>query len=107
AFIQSVVSNSPAENAGLQAHDQIVSLAGKSLKSGEWLKILSRYKTGHSVPVVVKRDRRTIKTNMIMGPPERFDYTIEERPDVTAEQKVLRASWLNGIGYKLTQETRF
>lgn len=96
-FIQNVISNSPAEDAGLQAHDEIVSLGGKPVRSGgEWLKILARFKTGDSVPVVVKRARRTITANMILGQPERFDYKIEERADATAEQKSLRVSWLTG-----------
>jgi len=48
------------------------------------------------VPVTVKRDRRTINTNLVLRQPERFDYRIEERPDATAEQKALRAAWLSG-----------
>ncbi len=95
ATTQVVVSNSPAENAGLQAKDQIVSLAGKEI-SEDWLKTLARFKPGDSVPVTIKRDRRTIKTNLVLGQPERFDYKIEERADATPEQKALRASWLSG-----------
>ena len=95
-FIQNVAGNSPAEDAGLQARDEIVSLGGKPVRSGEWLKILARFNTGDSVPVVVKRDRRTITANMILGQPERFDYRIEERADATAEQKALRSAWLKG-----------
>ena len=66
------------------------------MTSDSWLKTLARYKTGDAVPIVVKRDRRTIKTSIVLGQPERFDYRIEEKPDATAEQKVLRAAWLNG-----------
>ena len=94
-MIQNVRSNSAAEDAGLQANDEIVSLGGKQVTK-DWLKTLARYKTGDSVPVVVRRDRRTIKANLVLGQPERFEYKIEERLDVTAEQKALRASWLNG-----------
>ena len=95
ATLQFVVSNSPAENAGLQAKDQIISLAGKEI-SEEWLKTLARFKSGDSVPVTIKRDRRTIKTSLVLGQTERFEYKIEERPDATIEQKALRASWLSG-----------
>ena len=93
AIVQNVRNNSPAEDAGLQAEDQIVSLGG-ARDAKDWLKTLARYKTGDSIPVVVKRDRRTIKTNIVLGQPERFDYRIEENPDATAEQKALRAAWL-------------
>ena len=94
--IQNVRNNSPAEDAGLQANDELVSLAGKPVTRASWLKTLARFKVGDSVPVVVRRDRRTIKANIVLGQPERFVYRIEERADATAEQKALRASWLNG-----------
>jgi len=92
--IENVRNNSPAEDAGLQAGDQILSLAGKDVTK-DWLKTLARFKTDDSVPITVKRDRQTIKTNIVLGQPERFDYRIEEQTDATAEQKVLRAAWLN------------
>ncbi len=94
--IENVRNNSPAEDAGLQSQDAIVSLGGKDVTKDSWLKTLARYKTGDSVPVVVRRDRRTIKTNIVLGQPERFDYKIEERSDATAEQKALRTAWLSG-----------
>ena len=95
-IIQSVRSNSPAENAGLQVNDEIVSLAGKAVTQNSWMKTLARFKTGDSVPVVVKRDRRTIKASLVLGEPERFEYRIEEKGDATGEQKALRAAWLSG-----------
>jgi hypothetical protein len=60
------------------------------------LKTLARFKPGDSVAVTVKRDRRTIKTNIVLGQPERFDYKIEEMPGATVEQKRLRAAWFKG-----------
>ncbi len=94
-IIENVRNGSPAENAGLQAGDEIVSLAGKELTK-QWLKTLARYKPGDSIPITVKRDRRTIKTTMVLKEPERFDYRIEESPTATSEQKALRIAWLRG-----------
>lgn len=94
--IENVRNNSPAEDAGLQSGDEVVSLGGKSVTTDSWLKTLARFKSGDSVPITVKRDRRTIKTNVVLGQPDRYDYGIEEKPDATAEQKALRARWLNG-----------
>jgi predicted metalloprotease with PDZ domain len=96
ATIENVRNNSPAEDAGLQANDQILLLAGKEVTRDSWRRTLARFKRGDSVPVTVKRDRRTIKTNIVLGQAERFDYRIEEKVDATAEQKQLRASWLSG-----------
>lgn len=95
-IIETVRNNSPAEGAGLQSGDEIVSLAGKPATKDSWLQILAQYKSGDAVQVVAERDRRTIKASMVLGAPERFEYRIEERPDATAEQKALRGAWLNG-----------
>jgi predicted metalloprotease with PDZ domain len=95
ASIEAVINNSPAENAGLQEKDEIISLAGKPITQ-EWRKTLAGFKPGDSVPITIKRDRRTINANIVLGQPERFDYTIEEKPDATAAQKASRAAWLNG-----------
>jgi predicted metalloprotease with PDZ domain len=87
---------SPSENAGLQKNDEIVSLGGKKVTKDSWLKTFARYKKGDRVPVVVKRDRRTIKAEIVLGEPERFEYRLEEKPDATDQQRRLRAAWLSG-----------
>jgi len=94
--IGSVRNDSPAEDAGLQEGDQIVSLGRKNISRENWLVTLARYKQGDRVPITVKRDRRTIQTTIVLREPERFEYRIEERKDATAAQKGLRAIWLKG-----------
>ena len=91
-----VRNGSPAEDAGLQEGDEIISLGRKNVKSENFLVSLSRYKQGDRVSISVKRDRRMIQTTLVLGPPERFEYRIEERKDATPEQKALRAAWLKG-----------
>lgn len=94
--IEYVRNDSPAEVAGLQGGDEIVDLAGKPLKESSWRATLARYKIGQSIPITVKRNRRTIKANLVLTEAERFEFKIEERTDATAEQKAMRAAWLNG-----------
>jgi len=96
AVIDNVRNGSPGENAGLQSRDEILSLDGKKIQDDSWRQTLARFKPGQAVPIVVKRDRRTIETNLVLGQPERFDYIIEEKRDATPQEKALRASWLNG-----------
>ena len=96
AIIDDVRNGSAAEDAGLQSKDEVISLGGNKITADSWRKTLARYKPGDSVPVTVKRDRRTINANIVLGQPERFEYTIEEKPGATAEQKTLRAAWLRG-----------
>jgi predicted metalloprotease with PDZ domain len=94
AVIENVRNGSPAEAAGLQKNDEIVSLAGRPFKRDTWLQTLARYKQNDNVPIVVKRDRRTIQTSIKLGPPDRFDYRLEDLPSVTEQQKLLRNDWL-------------
>jgi predicted metalloprotease with PDZ domain len=91
-----VRNDSPAEDAGLQQGDQIVSLGRKNVTRENWLVSLGRYKQGDRVPITVKRNRQTIQTTVVLGSPERFEYRIVERKDATPEQKALRAAWLKG-----------
>jgi predicted metalloprotease with PDZ domain len=95
AVIENVRNYSPAETAGLQKNDEIVSLAGRKVTK-EWLKTLARYNKGDAVPVVVKRDRRTIKKEIMLGEPERVEYRIEEKANATTEQREIRTAWLTG-----------
>lgn len=94
-IIQNVRNSSPAEEAGLSAGDWIVSIAGGEMTK-DWLKTLARHKRGESIPVTVKRDRRMIKTNIVLKEVERFEYRIEENQGATPEQKALRNAWLRG-----------
>jgi predicted metalloprotease with PDZ domain len=94
--IGSVRNDSPAEDAGLQEGDEIVSLGRKNVSRENWLVALARYKQGDRVPITVKRDRHTIQTAIVLREPERFEYKIEERKDATAKQQALRQVWLRG-----------
>jgi predicted metalloprotease with PDZ domain len=94
--IDSVRNDSPAEEAGLQSGDQIISLGRKNISRENWLVALARYKEGDRIPVTVKRDRRTIQTVIVLRAPERFEYKIEERKDATPKQKAARQAWLKG-----------
>ncbi|HEX6728570.1 MAG TPA: PDZ domain-containing protein [Pyrinomonadaceae bacterium] len=94
--IENVRPNSAAEDSGLQIGDEIVELGGRKLRSESWRSTLSRYKPGDSVPITVRRDRRVIKANLVLGQPDQFNYEIVERPDATSEQKALRVAWLTG-----------
>ena len=95
-IIESVRSDSPGESAGLQSGDEVVSLANGTVTRQNWFTTLAKYKTGQSIPITVRRNRRTIKANLVLGEPERFEWKIEERADATSEQKRLRTSWLSG-----------
>jgi predicted metalloprotease with PDZ domain len=92
--IANVRENSPAEDAGLQQGDELLSIGGKKVSRENWLSNFARFKTGDRVPISIRRDGRVIQTTIVLGAPERFEYRIEEKADATASQKALRTAWL-------------
>ena len=88
--------NSPASDAGLEIGDTINTLGGIRLTPGNLLKVLSRYKPGDRVALIVRRGRRRIQISLVLGPPQVLSYRIEEMANASAEAKALRAAWLNG-----------
>jgi predicted metalloprotease with PDZ domain len=94
--IGAVRAGSPAEDAGLQEGDEILSIGKKKVSRENFLVSLARFKPGERVPVSVKRDRRTIQATLVLGAPDRFEYRIEELSAAMPQQQALRAAWLKG-----------
>jgi predicted metalloprotease with PDZ domain len=92
--VANVRENSPAEDAGLEQGDELLSIGGKKVSRENWLKNFARFKTGDRIPISVRRDGRVIQTTIVLGAPERFEYRIDEDSNATATQKALRAAWL-------------
>src|SRR5215472_12202688 len=91
----SLQSDSAAEHAGLQQGDLLLTIGGTSVARDNWSSTLNRYKQGDRIPVTVRRFRRTVELTLQLGPPELYEYRIEEIPDASAEAKRLRAAWLD------------
>jgi len=66
--VQSVVSGSPAEKAGVQEEDIITKIDGKNVRDadGGLAKIISSYKPGQVVELTVYRgeDTKTVKATL-------------------------------------------
>ncbi|HMH43763.1 MAG TPA: PDZ domain-containing protein, partial [Pyrinomonadaceae bacterium] len=92
--IAKVRADSPAAEAGLQVDDVITSFDGNKFTSANFLKVLARYKPGDKVPVTLLRAGHTITTTVTLGPPQVFDYRIEEDAQATPQAKALRVAWL-------------
>ena len=91
----SLQSDSAAEHAGLQQGDVLLWLGGTPVARDNWAATLNRYKQGDRIPITVRRFRRTMELTLQLGPPELYEYRIEEIPNASAEAKRLRAAWLD------------
>jgi predicted metalloprotease with PDZ domain len=94
--IANVRNNSPAENAGLDQGDVLVSIGGTDVDRNNWQTTLSRYKEGASIPFIIHRDGHTQTAHVTLGPPERYEYRIEEKKDASPRQQITRSAWVNG-----------
>ena len=94
--IARVRPNSPAAEAGWEAGDKVLSIGAIRITSGNFLKIIGRYKPGDRVNATLLRGPRTIQTTIIMGEPQLMNYRIEEIAGAPSEAKKLRAAWLKG-----------
>jgi predicted metalloprotease with PDZ domain len=92
----SLLPDSPAERAGLQQGDLLLAIGGTSVSRDNWSSVLGRYKQGDRVPVTVRRFRKTVDVTLEVGPPEFYDYRIEEIPNAPSDAKAVRSAWLEG-----------
>ncbi|HLH32206.1 MAG TPA: PDZ domain-containing protein, partial [Terriglobia bacterium] len=89
-------TGSAAEQAGLQQGDVLLTIGGSPVARDNWFSMLNRYKQGDRIPMTVRRFRRTVELTLQMGPPDLYEYRIEEIANASAEAKRLRAAWLEG-----------
>ena len=64
AIIGTVEANSPAQTAGIQAGDRIISIAGKGRPN--WEEVEARVMTngGQSIPIVLNRNGQVVETSL-------------------------------------------
>ena len=87
-------TDSAAERGGLQEGDVLLSIGGTPVSRENWLSTLNKHKEGDRVPVSVRRFRQTLDLTIQLGPPDAYDYRIEEIPNASTEAKRLRSAWL-------------
>jgi predicted metalloprotease with PDZ domain len=68
--IANVDPNSPAEQAGLQAHDRLISIDGRPFKHHRHAKAYLSAQTGRPVPLVIERNGRQLMLQFVPGQPE-------------------------------------
>jgi len=67
-FVDEVMEGTPAQEAGLQAADQIVKLAGQEIDSREALgDVVSEHAIGDTVEIVVLREGRELTLSLTFG----------------------------------------
>jgi predicted metalloprotease with PDZ domain len=93
--VRTVVSGSPAAEAGISQGDELLEIGGAKLGGQEISSVIAKYKAGDSIPVTLKRDRQTIKTTVKLFASNNGNYKLEPAKDSSGVAG-LRNGWLAG-----------
>jgi predicted metalloprotease with PDZ domain len=80
ARIESLRAGSPAQEAGLQESDVIVTIGGTRVARDNWGALLSRYRPGDRILIQVQRFRKTVDIQLELHSPELTSFRLEEVP---------------------------
>lgn len=103
--VESVERDSNAQNAGLEAGDELLEMDGKTLQSNPDQKI-SEMRPGHKVSFRVRRGERELSIGFPLGSKTRTTYRVEELKHPTAEQRRIREGWLEGTTASVAATSR-
>jgi predicted metalloprotease with PDZ domain len=95
ARVEWVDRGSDAERAGLRPGDIIVKLNSHRIE-GLPQEVLGGAKPGSEVKLTVRRGAQNLDLKFRLGRVEETIYTVQEDPDATPDQLVIRESWLTG-----------
>ncbi len=87
AYVDRVVEDSPADRAGIIEDDIITNFGGeKVLYNDHLVRLVGRHQVGDSVEVVLFRDGKTMKANLVLEPEEKVTHIVHiEEPDFDDE----------------------
>lgn len=95
AVILNVVADSPADKAGFQAHDIIVSINGEAVEgeTGKTVDLIKSRKPGDTITVSILRDGGPKTLNVTLGsradmPAQAFTWKFETAPEGQVEESV-------------------
>jgi predicted metalloprotease with PDZ domain len=84
----------PGYDSGINVEDEILAVNGYRVRAEQWPERLDAYKPGEVVDVLVARRDKVTNVQLKLAEAAPQSWTLEVRPDATAEQKAHFASWL-------------
>jgi predicted metalloprotease with PDZ domain len=93
-YIQSVEWDSPAENSGLCARDEIIAVDGERAGPGTMAGLRERKKPREQVRILVARNQRLHEYLVVLGKKSERSFAIQTLADPTPLQAAILKSWL-------------
>jgi predicted metalloprotease with PDZ domain len=93
-LIESVVRDTPGEEAGLNVGDEILAVNGYRLRAELWPSRLESYRPGETVKLLVAHRDMLQEVNFVVTADNPVSWQLEARPDATDAQKAHLKAWL-------------
>lgn len=94
-MVARVEQGSEAENAGVRAGDIVTSVNGKTLR-GDFSSTMRAMRPGEIVRVGIRRGAENREVSIRLASQITEEYSFEDLPAVSPEQRARRAAWLRG-----------
>lgn len=98
--IKAVLRDSPAEQAGLVAGDEIIALNGWRVKAEDWSEQLREYPAGETIHLTWFHDQQLHTGALILGQPQP-NYRLQCCADATPSQRSHLVAWLGDTAASL------
>lgn len=92
--IMAILPGRAADRGGLSRDDLLIEVDELPLAGTDLRERLKMYTPGAEVPFTVERHGRAQRILIVLDPPAPDQYSIEELPNATAQQVVIRNAWL-------------
>lgn len=92
--VSSVESNSPAQQGGLMANDQVLALDGARVNAKSLEDALKSKKAGEKIHLLVSRHGKIRDLDVILGEKKERSFKIKPLSNPTPEQSAILESWL-------------
>jgi predicted metalloprotease with PDZ domain len=92
--VESVVRDTPGEEAGLNTGDEILAVNGYRLRAEQWPSLLDAYKPGEMVKLLVAHRDILQELRFVVTADNPASWQLEVRPDATDAQAAHLKAWL-------------
>ena len=89
-----VLRGSPAFDAGVNADDEIVAIAGYRVRPDQWERRLDALRPGELVPLLVARRDRLVTLQLTLAAPPSASWRLERSPEATPDASGRLERWL-------------
>lgn len=92
--VSQVRRGTPAHAAGLNVDDEILAIDAFRVRADQLDSRLEHYRPGQRISVLVARRDELVRIDVTLGTEPGRGWSLEVRPDATAEQRARLAAWL-------------